>query len=106
MMLRGLGDWFEPDCTPGTPNCVPHWYCYIPGAATPDCLLSLQQGFNTIGSAAGQTVGGVVNSTVTGVVQGAAGDTTGTTTNFISTTITPLILLGAGAIGLYFLFKK
>lgn len=105
MKLGGLGDWFEPDCVPGTPNCVPHWYCYIPGAATPDCLASLQQGINTIAGAVGTTAGGAVNSAVTGAVQGATGAESDTS-SMIGNFLTPVLIIGAGLLALYVLVPK
>jgi hypothetical protein len=67
---RGMGDWFDPGCQPGTHGCVPHWYCYIPGAVTPDCLSSLAVGTGELASAAGGAVGSVVSSAATGATGG------------------------------------
>lgn len=68
--VSGMGDWFQPTCTPGTPDCVPHWYCYIPGAATPDCLASLGQGVSQITQGAASAAGNVVGSVAGGVASG------------------------------------
>lgn len=67
---RGVGDWFEPSCPPGSPGCVPHAYCYVPGMVTPDCIASFGQGVKEIAGAAGQAAGGVLGSAVKGVVSG------------------------------------
>lgn len=69
-MRRGMGDFTTPDCTPGLPGCVPHWYCYIPGAATPDCLASLVTGTGELATAAGSTVGQIAGNVATGAVGG------------------------------------
>ena len=84
MMLRpqsrlGMGDWFDASCEPGTPGCVPHWYCYIPMMATPDCLQSFAAGTEAIVSGTAQTVGGVVGATAKGVATGALDAATGGT---------------------------
>lgn len=79
---RGVGDWFAPDCQPGTADCVPHWYCYVPGAATPDCLASLGVGLNQIGQAVGSTVGTTAGAVSSGVLAGAG---SGLITNLFST---------------------
>lgn len=105
MMLRGLGDWFTPNCdtagsVPGQAACgVPHWYCYIPGMATPDCLASLGEGLTEIGGGVGAAVGGTVNAvgqgagaTLAGMFQGSG---TGT-----------LLLIGGGLLLLLALKKK
>lgn len=68
--LRGMGDWFSPDCTPGSQGCVPHWYCYIPGAVTPDCLASLGQGISETTQAVVAAAGGVAGAAAGGVVSG------------------------------------
>lgn len=96
---RGVGDWFSPDCDPGSPGCVPHLYCYIPGMATPDCLASLSQGLQTIGSDVGSAVGGTAAAAASGVVSGAtsAVSTAGTDLS------TPLIWLGIGGAALLLL---
>lgn len=101
----GLGDWFEPTCQIGDPDCVPHWYCYVPGMATSDCLASLGVGVQTIAGGAGQVAGGVVNSAVTGTVQGITG--AGSATSSITgNVLTPLLLVAGVGIGAYFLFKR
>lgn len=92
----GMGDWFTPDCTPGTADCVPHWYCYIPGMATPDCLQSLQVGLEQIGSDVGSAVGGVVGATVSGAGSAAASTAT-------SLASFPVIWIVGGIAALYFL---
>ena len=71
--LRGIGDWSDPSCEPGSPGCVPHWYCYVPLMATPDCLASFGQGVKEIGGAVGSTVGSTVGSAIGGAVQGVVG---------------------------------
>ena len=62
----------NPGCTPGTANCVPHWYCYIPLMATPDCLASFAEGTGELAQAGGQAVGATVSKTVQGAVTGVA----------------------------------
>jgi hypothetical protein len=85
--LRGLGDWFAPDCTPGSAGCVPHWYCYLPLMATPDCLASFESGVEEGASDIVAPVAGTVSAAVGGAASGAAaglssglltGGTTGT----------------------------
>lgn len=65
---------FDSSCPPGSPGCVPHWYCYIPFMATPDCLASFSQGVKegatAVGSAAGSVAASAVSGTVAGVAQG------------------------------------
>ena len=113
MMLPrpSLGDWFDPSCTPGAPGCVPHWYCYIPGMATTDCLQSFAEGLKQAGTAIGQTVGGVVGSTAGGVIQGTV---QGVTQPEGSDSPTPLpslpsvgllALVGAGAVAVLLLAR-
>jgi len=68
--LTGFGDWFDPSCQPGTPGCVPHWYCYVPGMATPDCWASFVQGTQELGQAAGTAVSAPVTAAVGGIFQG------------------------------------
>jgi len=71
MLARnGLADFTAPDCPPGQPGCVPHWYCYIPGAATPDCLASLVTGTGELATSAGSTVGQIASNAATGAVGG------------------------------------
>jgi len=97
-MRMGLGDWFEPNCdtpgsVPGQAACgVPHWYCYLPGVATPDCLASLGQGLTEIGS----DVGGAVSGTVNAAGQGAGGVLSGLFSGSGTGTLL-LIVLGVGA---------
>ena len=68
---RGVGDWFAPpDCPPGSPGCVPHWYCYIPGMATSDCFASFVQGTSELGQAAGTAVAAPVAAAVGGLFKG------------------------------------
>lgn len=67
---RGLADLTAPDCTPGLPGCVPHWYCYIPGAVTPDCLASFVTGTGELATAAGSTVGQLASGAAAGAVGG------------------------------------
>lgn len=106
--FRGLGDWSEPACPPGTPGCVPHWYCYVPFMATPDCWQSFVQGVSAgssaIGEGAGEVVGGVVSGAVTGAGGGLAtgigsgiGAGTGTTGGGMSGTIITVALIIGGA---------
>ena len=112
-----LGDWTAPDCTPGAPDCVPHWYCYIPFMATPDCLASFAQGTKqivsgtvgaatgTIAAAAGGAAAGAVEGTGKGTCTGllGAGQFAQTVCN------NPVVaVLGGTAIlfGLITLFKK
>ena len=103
MMTRGMGDWFDPNCdtpgsVPGQAACgVPHWYCYIPGMATPDCLASLGNGLTQIGSAVGTAAAGTVNA----AGQGAGGVLSGLFSGSGSGTL----LLIAG-IGLFLLFES
>jgi hypothetical protein len=67
----GLGDWFDPSCVPGTdPGCVPHWYCYVPGAVTPDCLASLGVGIKQVTADVTGAAVGAAASVGSGVVQG------------------------------------
>ena len=61
---------FDASCPPGSPGCVPHWYCYIPGMVTPDCVASLAQGVKEAAGAVGTTVGETVGSAVAGTTQG------------------------------------
>jgi hypothetical protein len=68
-----MGDFTAPDCQPGAPGCVPHWYCYIPGAVTPDCLASLVTGTGALATAAGSTAGQIVGNAATGAVGGIFG---------------------------------
>lgn len=72
-MRRGMADFTTPDCTPGVPGCVPHWYCYVPGAATPDCIASLVTGTGELATAAGATVGQIAGNVATGAVGGLIG---------------------------------
>lgn len=67
---RGVGDWFSPSCAPGSPGCVPHWYCYIPGMATSDCWASFVQGTSEIGQATGTAASAPVTAAVGGFVKG------------------------------------
>lgn len=73
-LSRGMGDFSTPSCQPGTPGCVPHWYCYIPFMATPDCLASFAQGTKElttdVTSAATGTVAAAASGAVAGAVQG------------------------------------
>ena len=63
---------FDASCPPGSPGCVPHWYCYIPLMATPDCLASFTQGVKEMGTAVGSAAGGVAAAAVSGTVAGVA----------------------------------
>lgn len=67
---RGVGDFTAPSCTPGEKGCVPHWYCYIPGMATPDCWKSFVTGTGELVSGAGEAVGTVARATVENAVSG------------------------------------
>lgn len=98
--MRGLADWSSPDCVPGSYGCVPHWYCYIPGAATPDCLASLVAGAKEIGGDIGNAAGGIVNSTVTGAIGGALGQDTFAPPGSLLSSVTPLLFIGAAVVGL------
>lgn len=69
----GVGDWFDPSCTPGQKGCVPHWYCYIPAMATPDCWSSFQTGLTEIAAIPGQAVTQSVGAAVKGVACGVFG---------------------------------
>lgn len=60
------------DCTPGTSGCVPHWYCYIPFMATPDCLASFKEGTSEVASAGASAVTGTVAAAASGVASGVA----------------------------------
>lgn len=66
----GLGDWADPGCEPGTEGCVPHWYCYIPFMATPDCLKSFGEGVKEIASGAAGAVVGAAGEVASGVGEG------------------------------------
>lgn len=104
MMLRGLGDWFTPNCdtpgsVPGQAACgVPHWYCYIPGMATPDCLASLGEGMTELGTGIGTAVGGTVNAVGAGAGATLGGIFTGSGSG--------TVLLIAGGVLLLLLLKK
>lgn len=80
---KGLGDWFTPTCDASDPsgNCVPHWYCYVPFMATPDCLQSFGQGVKQIvsapASAVGTAIGSSVSGATSGLVQGIVDSTVG-----------------------------
>lgn len=76
--LKGLGDWFEPSCTAGVdnPDCVPHWYCYIPLMATPDCVQSFAAGVKEIASEAGTAVTTTAGAVIEGAAQGTAASAT------------------------------
>src|ERR1019366_6767308 len=63
---------FDASCPPGSPGCVPHWYCYIPFMATPDCLASFTEGVKEMGTAVGSAAGGVAAAAVSGTVGGVA----------------------------------
>ncbi len=95
-----MGDWSSPDCVPGSYGCVPHWYCYIPGAATPDCLASLVAGAKEVGGDIGNAAGGIVNSTVTGAIGGALGADTFAEPGALGQLVTPLLFIGAAVVGL------
>lgn len=102
-MTIGMGDWFPPNCdtpgsVPGQPACgVPHWYCYIPGMATPDCLASLQEGMQEIGGSVGSAVGGMVNAVGSGAGSALAGSLTSSGSG-------TLILVGIAAVIAFSLF--
>jgi hypothetical protein len=67
----GMRDWFDPSCTPGTdPNCVPHWYCYVPFMATPDCRASFGEGLRQIASGVTSTVAGTAGTIAGGIAAG------------------------------------
>ena len=61
---------FDASCPPGSAGCVPHWYCYIPFMATPDCLASFSEGVKEGATYAGSAVGSVAASAVSGAVGG------------------------------------
>jgi len=97
-MRMGLGDWFEPNCdtpgsVPGQAACgVPHWYCYVPGMATPDCLASLSEGLTEIGSDLGGAAAGVPDAAGKGLAAFLEGLFKGSGTGTLL-----LIALGVGA---------
>lgn len=93
----GLGDWFAPDCQPGSAGCVPHWYCYVPGMATPDCLASLTTGLEVIGSDVGAAVGGTAAAVGSGVVSAVGSTATGAASSFASG-LSPTVLVGGAVI--------
>lgn len=62
----------DADCTPGTAGCVPHWYCYIPFMATPDCLASFQEGTKELASAGATAATGTVVAAVGGAASGVS----------------------------------
>lgn len=99
--MRGLGDWADPSCEPGTAGCVPHWYCYIPLMATPDCLQSFAAGTEAIVSGTASTVGGVVGATAKGVASGALDAVTGGT----ALSNTGLLLIAGGVTALVLLTR-
>lgn len=80
-----LGDFSAPDCPPGSAGCVPHWYCYIPLMATPDCIASFAAGtkalttdvtsaaVGTVAAAAGGAAAGAVQGTGQGTCMGLLG---------------------------------
>jgi hypothetical protein len=73
LVRSGVGDFSDPSCPPGQKGCVPHWYCYIPGMATPDCWASFQTGLTEIAAAPGQLVTQTIQSAVKGVACGIFG---------------------------------
>lgn len=112
-----LGDFADPSCTPGSEGCVPHWYCYIPLMATPDCLASFAAGtkaltkdvtsaaVGTATAAAGGAVAGVVQGTGQGTCLGLLGG--GSFAQTICQNPTVAVLGGAAIfLGLIALFKK
>jgi len=104
--LRGMGDWFDPDCTPGTAGCVPHWYCYIPLMATPDCVQSFGQGVQELASDVVSPVAGTASAAVTGAVSGVA---SGAASGLFSgaTSVASLAAVAAVTIAVgYALFKQ
>jgi hypothetical protein len=70
LVRRGVGDFSDPACTPGEKGCVPHWYCYIPGMATPDCLQSFVTGTGELAQTVGSTVGRATAAAATGATGG------------------------------------
>jgi len=105
MMLQrpSLGDWADPSCTPGEPGCVPHWYCYIPFMATPDCLASFAEGTKEIVSGGASAAGGVVGATAKGV---ASGVVDAATTSSGTSLLGMGLLLGAGLFTLVLFTRK
>jgi len=70
-----LGDFTAPDCTPGTAGCVPHWYCYIPLMATPDCLASFAAGTKALTQDVTSAAVGTVTAAASGAAAGAVAGT-------------------------------
>lgn len=62
------------DCTPGTPGCVPHWYCYAPllGIFSADCRASFAQGAGELAQAGSSVVGETAGKVAAGTVAGAS----------------------------------
>ena len=99
-MMASLGDWFDPSCTPGTAGCVPHWYCYIPLMATPDCVQSFGVGVSEIASDIASPIVGTATAAVGGAASGLA---SGVATGLGSSVLGTVLIIGGIAAALYFL---